>query len=91
MKKIISITTAVIIAGSLLLISNTASACGCGGPMPMDVPVNPDFRSKKTVIYIDGNYFDHKAYKVTNPNKKNKKTPINNQVNTSVIVDGFIY
>lgn len=98
MKKIISITAAMIIASSIFLISNTASACGCGGPMPYnyysqptDMPVYKDFKSKEAVIYIDGGYFDHKAYKTANPNKKNKKAKINYRVNNSVVVDGFVY
>lgn len=58
---------------------------------PTDMPVYKDFKSKEAVIYLDGYYFDHKAYKAANPNKKNKKAAINYRVNNSVVVDGFVY
>lgn len=88
MKKIISITTALIIASSLFLFTNTAAACGCGGPM-YDYP-SPTLETD-LVIYIDGNYFDHKAHKATKPQKKNKKTPKNTRTNMSVVVDGILF
>lgn len=97
MKKTISILTLLIGAILAFLATNTASACGCGGPMPYDysqptdIPVYKDFKSKEAVIYLDGYYFDHKAYKAVNPNKKNKKAAINYRVNNSVVVDGFVY
>ncbi len=85
MKKIISIATGIIVAGSLFLFTNTAAACGCG-PM-YDYPSTIDMQSKDLVIYIDGNYFDHKAYKAAKPQQKNKKAPKNTQTNMSVVVN----
>lgn len=91
MKKTISILIMLIGAILAFLAANTASACGCGGPMPYDMPIYKDFKSKEAVVYIDGYYFDYKAYKAANPNKKNRKAKTNYQVNDSVVVDGFVY
>ncbi|MEK7085884.1 MAG: hypothetical protein AAB953_02620 [Patescibacteria group bacterium] len=88
MKKIISIVTALIVASSLFLFTNTAAACGCG---PMYDSSQSAALSKDLVIYVDGNYFDHKAYKATKPQTKNRKTPKNTRTNMSVIVDGVIF
>lgn len=94
MKKIISIATGIIIASSLFLFTNTAAACGCGGPMygyPSAIDEPSATLTTDLVIYVDGNYFDHKAHKATKPQKKNKKTPKNTQTNMSVVIDGILF